>query len=189
MQGARGNGTWELETEKLETVGGAELTQCTLGPRCRFLPCLSVSQSVCLLSGHASHLCVFLTLVHRLYIHFAFENFTSNCACRTVDIASSGGQGGSVQDQGRSSTSGVYLWVSLAAWRSFKCQTLCSVAGAALAKVTVQRHMWRLALVANGNCGKQQQLTHNDFLPCNLKFMLKSCYSDRVVGGSSVRQV
>lgn len=90
----------------------------------------------------------------------------------------------SVQDQGRSSTSGVYLWVSLAAWRSFKCQTLCTVAGAALAKVTVQRHMWRLALVANGNCGKQQQLTHNDFLPCNLKFMLKSCYSDRVVGGT-----
>lgn len=151
MQGARGNGTWELKTGKLETVGGAELTQCTLGPRCRFLPCLSVSQSVCLLSGHASHLCVFLTLVHRLYIHFAFENFTSNCACRTVDIASSGGQGGSVQDQGRSSTSGVYLWVSLAAWRSFKCQTLCTVAGAALAKVTVQRAVtcgaWRLSLM------------------------------------------
>lgn len=55
---------------------------------------LPVSQSVCFLSGHAIHLCVFLTLVHRLYIHFAFENFTSNCACRTVDITNGGQEQG-----------------------------------------------------------------------------------------------
>lgn len=44
-------------------------------------------------------------------------------------------------------------------------------------KVTPTSH------VANGNCGKEQ-VTHDDFLPCNWKFMLKSCYPDTGLVGS-----